>query len=230
MKNYIVLIFILILFLSCQKDTGFEKEDITYSGFVFSYKEIEGEDLIISESIFTQGTPHVNIGLKLKQFEYSYVGGVCCWTTRTGSKTLCSTQTDENGYFECNLTEHVDDYEISNPKFDRSKMFYSNRDSIYILQYNTTKVAVTVIDSSQATQDGEVFDCRALHPSVAFEGFRFRADRGNLIGNNRVYTDTLRVMENVNMDLKYSKNNGDNEYLRFFTGDKSNPQTLTFYL
>jgi len=199
-----------------------ESNSYTYSGHVFSYSENEGEELSMTENIFSEGSPINGVQLKL-------IASPCSWNGRCG--TLCSPLTNELGYFECELDDSVYEHEIDHDSFANSKFIDMNEDKPFILLFNTTKVGITIIDTSNLIAEGAYFRSRALHRSHAYKGANFDTSSSfDYVNGNRVYTDSFRLMENVNMRLSYQLDKGAYSELRFFTGDKNDPRTVTVYL
>ena len=223
------LLFVVILLSGCQKEEE-TVDTFNYSGYVFSYEEEPGSDVKMSEVIFEQGQGVPDVELTLKQIEYGFVGGSCCWSTRTGSKTLCNTVTDNEGFFECTLSEKGSEIDVDHEDYRYSNLINIDEDNRYVLLFNKTKVAINVIDTLPRGEDGIDIYLIAGHRSHAYAAANFEYNEGELIDGVRYSTDTISVMQNVNMNLSI-KRDGEwvGESKRFFTGNSNDIQTLTIY-
>lgn len=223
------LIFLIVVtgLLSCQEEQEPIKETIDYSGTVYSYQEEAGEEVNMSEEIFVRGQPIEGAEVSLEQIQYES-GGTCCWSSRSGSKQLCYRVTDRDGHFGCLLTESVDDYTVKHNDYEDSRFVNLGRPEGYIVMFNTTKVAINVIDTLLELDDGIDIFFNVGHSSHAYRGANFRYNEGEIIDGVRYSTDTINLMENVNMNLSIRRGD-DRESIRIYTGNNDDIQTVTVY-
>ncbi len=243
MKNFIMLIMLVLVLSSCLNDGS----NRTMTGTIFSYYEVEGVMLDIDSEVESNFKPAANTYVSMFHRSVPKLVPNCCYpgaepTLRQTSSFLASSETDANGMYSISAKlfewqEEGHTYISTLGSLADFEEKFNTQGDVYT--YQSRLVVVEIWDDINNLDNGVALYITNRNPlayekrafskgEISFEDGKYPKERLEPFQENGliVYRTTTYLIQNTNYEFEYVLNGTDRVSGQFYSGNEKDIRKL----